>query len=115
MNEKVVNLGGKEVKLSTSSYIVILYSELFNDNIFAEMNDIILAARDSGKIPFEKLEVLYKLTYAMAKHSDNDIPPIKEWLRQFDVYAIPEIAGDLIELWTAENEQQSVPKLEAGA
>ena len=113
MTQKIVKIGNKDVALKTSAYTPLLYAQLFNANIFADMQDIITAASKTGTVPFEKVITLYRMAYCMAKHADNNIAPIEEWLDQFDVYAIPEIAGDLIELWAADNQTQSTPKDEA--
>ena len=110
MNQKTVKIGDQDVRLKTSAYTPLLYAQLFNANIFADMQDIITAASKTGTVPFEKVITLYRLAYCMAKHADPEIAPIEEWLDQFDVYAIPEIAGDLIELWAADNQTQSTPK-----
>lgn len=109
MKEKIVKIGDVDVALKTSAYTPVLYSNLFGQNIFTEMQDIITTAGEQGTIPFSKVTVLYKLAYCMAKHADNSIKPFNEWLEQFDVYDIPEIAGDLIELWAADSKGQSTP------
>lgn len=110
MNTKTVKIGDKEIPLKTSAYTPLLYANLFNANIFAEMQDIITSAADNGSVPFEKVVTLYRLAYCMAKHADPHIAPMDEWLDQFDIYDIPEIAGDLIELWAVDNRSQSTPK-----
>lgn len=109
MNTKTVKIGNTDVKLKTSAYTPLLYAQLFNANIFADMQEIVTAASKTGTVPFEKVITLYRLAYCMAKHADESIAPIEEWLDQFDVYAIPEIAADLIELWAADNQTQSTP------
>ena len=109
MQEKVVKLGNKEVKLRTSGYTPLLYNDLFHENIFAEMTGIISAAGTNGTVPYEKVPVLYKLCYCMAKEADSSIPDIKEWLGELDVFDVPEIAGELINLWAADNQSQSTP------
>lgn len=109
MKTKTIQITGMDVPLKTSAYTPILYSNLFNQNIFADMQDIIMTAGEKGTIPFSKVIVLYQLAYCMAKHADPKIPPIEEWLDQFDVYDIPEHAADLIELWAADNQNQSTP------
>ena len=110
MNKKTVKIGGKDIPLKTSAYTPLLYAQLFNANIFADMQDIITAASKTGTVPFEKVIILYRLAYTMAKHANPDIAPLEEWLDQFDVYDIPEIAGDLVELWAVDNQSQSTPK-----
>lgn len=109
MKEKSITISGIEVPLKVSAYTPVLYSNLFNENIFAEMQNIITVAGQTGTVPFEKVTVLYKLAYCMAKHADSSIPAFEEWLDQFDVYDIPAIAGELIGLWSADNQSQSIP------
>lgn len=109
MKEKSITISGIEVPLKVSAYTPVLYSNLFNENIFAEMQDIITVAGKTGTVPYERVTVLYKLAYCMAKHADSSIPAFGEWLDQFDVYDIPEIAGELIGLWSADNQSQSTP------
>lgn len=109
MKEKTVKIGDKEVKLKTSGYTPLLYADLFGHNLFGEMQTIIRTAADTGQIPFDKTLVLYRLAYCMAKHADSKTPSIEEWLDQFEPYDIPEIAGELIDMWAADSKQQSTP------
>jgi len=109
MTKTTIRIGNKEMEMATSAYTPILYSELFGANIFSEMNEIIRIAGETGTVPYDKVTTLYRLAYCMAKHADPDIPEMREWLDQFDVYDIPEIAGKMVDLWAAENEQQSTP------
>ena len=76
MKEKIVKIGGKDVPLKTSAYTPLLYANLFNSNIFAEMQEIITSAGGTG------------VNYCMAKQADDKIPPMEKWMDQFDVYDI---------------------------
>lgn len=109
MKEKTIQISGVDVPLKASAYTPVLYTNLFNKNIFAEMQDIITVAGQTGTVPFEKVMVLYNLTYCMAKQANPKIPPMEEWLDQFDIYDIPAVAGDLISLWAADSQGQSTP------
>ena len=109
MQKKTITIGDKKVKLKTSAYTPLLYSNLFGGNIFTEMQEIVTSAGNTGVVPFDKVLILYRLAYCMAKHADKDIPPLEEWMDQFDVYDIPEIAGELITLWAMDSHQQSTP------
>ena len=109
MKEKIVKIGSKEVPMKTSAYTPILYANLFNQNVFGEMNEIISAAGETGTVPFDKVIILYRLAYCMAYQANPDLPPMEEWMDQFDVYDIPEIAGELIGLWALDNQSQSTP------
>ena len=109
MKEKTITIGAKEVKLKTSAYTPLLYSNLFGGNIFTEMQEIVTSAGNTGVVPFDKVLILYRLAYCMAKHAEPDLPPMEEWMDQFDVYDIPEIAGELITLWAMDSQQKSTP------
>lgn len=109
MKEITVRLGSEDVKLSTSAYIVVMYQDLFRSNVFDDMSRITDAAVTGGSIPYAELFTLYKLCYAMAKHSDSDIVPFDEWLKKMDVFEIPMIADRLIELWVDEAKTNSTP------
>ena len=109
MKEKTITIGAKEVKLKTSAYTPLLYSNLFGGNIFSEMQEIVTSAGNTGVVPFDKVLILYRLAYCMAKHAEPDLPPMEEWMDQFDVYDIPEIAGELITLWAMDSQQKSTP------
>lgn len=109
MTNKKAKIGNKEVELKTSAYTPILYADLFKGNLFGEMQEIVNAASKTGTIPFEKITILYKLAYCMAKQADDSIGTMREWLDQFEPLDILDIVGDLIDLWTADGQQQSTP------
>lgn len=110
MREITVKAEGREIKLSTSAYIVPLYAELFGRNIFQEMGEIVDLA-SKGTIPYEKTDIIYRVVYTMAKHSDPSLPGMNEWLRSIDgIYTILEMVPEIIQLWAEDSQTQSVPK-----
>lgn len=109
MKEKTVTLGGKPTKISTSGYLVILYSDLFNSNVFEDFSKIVAEVKETGKVPKKEMITLFKVTYAMAKHSDPDIPNFEDWIREIDILDIPNISDDIIDLWVDETSTQSTP------
>lgn len=109
MKEITVKLGGEDVKLSTSGFLVILYSDLFGSNVFEDFQRIIDIAQKTGRVPFTETSTLYKLAYAMAKHSDPELVPFEEWLRKQDMMEVPLIADKIVDLWVDETATQSSP------
>lgn len=109
MQEKTVTIGNHEVKLQTSAYTPIRYAELFNENIFREMQIIIDSAQITGSVPAENILTIYRLAYCMAESADPDIEPMDQWLRKFGVYDILDVLESIIDLWSDENNQQSTP------
>ena len=109
MKEITVKLGGEDVKLSASGFLVILYSDLFGSNVFEDFQRIIDIAQKTGSVPFAETTTLYKLAYAMAKHSDPEVVPFEDWLRKQNVMEVPLIADQLVNLWGDETATQSSP------
>lgn len=109
MKEITVKIGGEDVKLSTSGYLVVLYSDLFGSNVFEDFGRIVSAAQNSNTIPYAEITTLYKLAYAMAKHSDPELVNYEDWLRKTEVLEIPLLADQIIDLWADETATQSTP------
>lgn len=109
MKEITVKLGGEDVKLSASGYLVVLYSDLFGSNVFEDFARIIDKAQTTGMVPFSETGTLYKLAYAMAKHSDPELVPFEDWLRKQNIMEVPLIADQLVNLWGDETATQSSP------
>lgn len=109
MKEITVKLGGEDVKMSTSGYLVVLYSDLFGSNVFYDFGRIIDIAQKTGAVPFSEATTLYKLAYAMAKHSNPELIPFDEWLRKQKPMEVPLIADQIVNLWGEETATQSSP------
>ena len=109
MKEITVKLGGEDVKVSTSGYLVVLYADLFGSNVFEDFSRIIDIAQKTGAVPFSETTTLYKLAYAMAKHSDPELIPFEDWLRKQNPMEVPLIADQLVNLWVDETATQSSP------
>jgi len=109
MKEVTVKLGGQDVKISSSGYLVVLYADLFGSNVFEDFGRIVKSVAETQQIPYSEMTTLFKLAYAMAKHSDSELMPYEDWLRAIDVYDIPNIANEIIDLWAADTENQSTP------
>ena len=55
---------------------------------------------EGNEFQIKDLEIFENVTYIMAYHADNSIPPtIEEWLDQFDMFSIYEVLPQILELW----------------
>lgn len=114
--EKTLTLDGKEVKFKTSAALPRLYRQMFQRDVFLDLNhartNITKKKKTSADdLPIEALEVIENLAYCMAKYADPSIPDnIDDWLGQFSTTAVYKIAQDILMLWNEEQRTASVPK-----
>lgn len=112
--EKKVKVEGKEIRLKTSGALPRVYRIAFQRDIFKDLNSLAYIA-DEDLAEAETAEVLENIAYAMAKHADPNVADtIEEWLEQFeDPHAVTSMLDDVLELWHAENKEDSTSKKEA--
>jgi len=112
--EKKVIVEGKEIRLKTSGALPRVYRIAFQRDIFKDLNSLAYIT-DEDLVEAETGEVLENIAYAMAKHADPKIPDtVEEWLEQFeDPRAVTSMLDDVLELWHAENKEDSTSKKES--
>ena len=109
MQEKVVRVGGREVRFRSSAAIPRLYRIKFKRDIFKDLSRLESsykkksadAAEESGStFEVEDLEIFENVAYIMALHADKSVPgSIEDWLDQFEMFSIYEILPEILELW----------------
>ena len=109
MQEKVVSVGGREVRFRSSAAIPRLYRIKFKRDIFKDLSRLESsykkksadAAEESGStFEVEDLEIFENVAYIMALHADKSVPgSIEDWLDQFEMFSIYEILPEILELW----------------
>lgn len=109
MQEKVVNVGGQEVRFRSSAAIPRLYRIKFKRDIFKDLSRLESSykkksadtAEESGStFEVEDLEIFENVAYIMALHADKSVPgSIEDWLDQFEMFSIYEILPEILELW----------------
>lgn len=109
MQEKVVRVGGQEVRFRSSAAIPRLYRIKFKRDIFKDLSRLESsykkkaadAAEESGStFEVEDLEIFENVAYIMALHADKSVPgSIEDWLDQFEMFSIYEILPEILELW----------------
>jgi len=113
--KKIVKIGDREVEFKTSGAFALRYKAQFHkdpiSDIFSLMDLMELGEIEIGddkKPTKEQLEilrkfdteVLYNLTWALAKNADKSIPGPIEWLDEFEEFPIFDILIEISELLT---------------
>lgn len=123
--EKVINIGGKEVKMRASALIPRLYRFRFGRDIIRDMTTLKKAFNKKNELPEDATEeqkqdaalsemnlmIFENVAYIMAKHADPSIPDDpNEWLDGFEMFSIYEIFPEILQMWNLNNETTSKPK-----
>lgn len=91
--EKVLKIGEKEVKMTSSSKVLVTYESNFNGDILSELIEM----KDKKLKP----NSLIKLAWCMAKDGDEaNTPPYEKWLEEFDVMDLMQSLPEIMELIT---------------
>ena len=104
MIEKVIDVGGQQVKFRSSATVPRLYRIKFKRDIFKDLAKLEKAYRkQTGKdedMQIDDLEIFENVAYIMAFHADPTIPKtIDEWLDQFEMFSIYQVLPEILELW----------------
>lgn len=123
--EKIINIGGKEIKMRASALIPRLYRFRFGRDIIRDMTTLKKAFNKKNELPEDATEeqkqdaalsemnlmIFENVAYIMAKHADPSIPDDpNEWLDGFEMFSIYEIFPEILKMWNLNNETTSKPK-----
>lgn len=107
--EKVLNIGGKEIKMKSTAGTMMRYRNNFNRDFIKDL--VKLQGKLGDKLEkgeeFEALDLdlFEKIAWCMAKTADNSIPDIEHWLDEFDTFDIMQVLPELMNLLVANMEQ----------
>ena len=123
--EKILKIGGKDVKMRASAFIPRLYRFKFGRDMIQDMTALTKAYRKVKELPEDATEeekkeaqlsvmdltIFENVSYIMAKHGDHTISDSQdEWLDGFEMFSIYEIMSHILELWGMSNRTTSIPK-----
>lgn len=123
--EKIIKVGGKEVKMRASALVPRLYRFKFGRDMIADMTMLRKAYNKAASLPEtaseeEKedvqlsaldLTIFENTAYIMAKHADANQPNNPDdWLDQFEMFSIYEVLPQILELWALSNATTSISK-----
>ena len=143
--EKVITIDGKDVKLNNNGAWAMEYQDQFGKDILpvilplaasvAEALAAVLADTDGNVstkalaeavqgrtmdilapiYQTEVVDLVYNVTWALAKNADPDIPEPKRWIRQFDNFpldvVVPEVYGMIMQGFTSSKNLKRLEEL----
>lgn len=107
--EKVLDIGGKEIKMKSTAGTMMRYRNNFNRDFIKDL--VKLQGKLNEKLEtgaeFEAidLDLFEKIAWCMAKTADNSIPEIETWLDQFETFDIMQVLPEIMNLLVANMEQ----------
>ena len=145
--EKTIVIDGKDVKLNNNGAWAIEYQDQFGKDILpillplvasiaeglaavlAETKDDLSAKAIAEAIQGQTMDILapiyqaevvdlvYNVTWALAKNADPEIPEPKRWIRQFDNFPldviVPEVYGIIIQGFTSSKNWTRLEKIKS--
>lgn len=123
--EKIINIGGKDVKMRASALIPRMYRFKFGRDILRDMTSLKKAFKKRSELPEDatdeqkeeatlseiNLMIFENVAYIMAKHADPTIPDDPdEWLDGFEMFSIYEVFPEILNMWELNNATTSQPK-----
>lgn len=104
--DRVVKIGDKDVTLRATASTIRRYRAKFGRDLLLD-----LQAFTGGAQTGESLEAVQNLMYIMAKQANDKIPDdINEWLDQFEVFPLTDLAVPVVNLWTESSVTTVKPK-----
>ncbi len=123
--EKLVTVGGKEVRMRASALIPRLYRFKFGRDMIRDLTElkkkfdriqnhaenISEEERSQEQLSVLDLTIFENTAWLMAKHADNTVPDDPdEWLDGFEMFSIYEVLPQVMELWSLTNQTTAIPK-----
>lgn len=104
--EKIVTIGGVDVTMKANAATPRYYLEKYGRDVFVDM-----AKLKAGDTNNNSLRFMEGLAWLMAWQADQTIPPIMEWLEQFDSpSAILNAGKEIMLVWGENNQTMAEPK-----
>lgn len=105
--EKIIKIGEKDVRLKSNAMQAIIYRREFGRDIMEVQGSLMsmISFDSKGKTSVNLAFVkeidgvgIVQIIWTMAKAADDTIPPLEQWLEQFDTFPIMDIFMDSYEL-----------------
>ncbi len=105
--EKVINIGGREIKMKSTAGTMLRYRNNFNRDFIKDLISLQTKLSENADNQFNAVDlgIFEKIAWCMAKTADDNIPDIERWLDQFDTFDIMQALPDLMNLLIANMEQ----------
>lgn len=87
--EKVINIDNKNIKFKSTAATPLRYKAQFGRDFF---NDLMKLEPENTELD---TEVVYNIIWVLAKTADKTIPPLIEWLDEFDSIDLGEVITEV--------------------
>ena len=87
--EKVINIDNKNIKFKSTAATPLRYKAQFGRDFF---NDLMKLEPENTELD---TEVIYNIIWVLAKTADKTIPPLIEWLDEFDSIEVGEVITEV--------------------
>lgn len=105
--EKIINIGGKEVKMASTAGTLYRYRTQFKKDFLKDLAYLDSSFKELKKkkdnneyaeFNILQLETFEQMAWAMAKTANSNVPPIEQWLDEFETFSIYKVLPELLEL-----------------
>ncbi len=107
--EKVLNIGGKEIKMKSTAGTMMRYRNQFNRDFIKDLMHLKGSMQDKVEQGIEldsiDLSIFEKIAWCMAKTADDNVPDIEHWLDDFETFDIYQVLPEIMGLLVANMEQ----------
>ena len=108
--EKILKIDGKDVVFKSTAGTLLRYRNNFGTDMLKDVinlqKKLQKVKEDASEFDAVDLDTFAKLAWAMAKTANGRIPPIEQWLDNFETFSIYSILPDLLSLMTDNLKQQ---------
>ena len=97
--EKIVDIGGKEVRLKASAMTPVIYRNAFGRDIFKAQGSIFtLASKKLKDLANVDSVGVMEIVWAMAKTADRSLPGFEDWLETLEAFPILDVFNETVDL-----------------
>ena len=108
--EKLIEIDGKQIYLKAHAGVPLMYKNYFNFDFFADAlrfakscDAMMSDSSDLSQMTYEDLShvdmnMFYRMLWIFAKAGKKDLPPLENWLEQFDELPLEEIAVPIVNM-----------------
>lgn len=108
--EKIIYIGDKEVKLKANAMQALIFRREFGRDIMEVQGSImnIVNVKPNGEVVLNMDGLkgidgvgIVQMIWTLAKAADSTIPPLEQWLDEFDTFPIMEVFAEAYEVLLA--------------
>ena len=114
--EKIVQVGGKELKLKTSAAIPRIYRLVYGRDIFQDFSLLFEGIKNKDnlkayELPPDVFTIAENILHLMNRYADDTQPDsVEDWLDQFETLDIIPLIPEIVTMWNIENTTTSKAK-----